>query len=395
MRFGRNSHRHDRALLIGHGNHWYRGDFDIVYARVICRARMLELHDFIPEPPKEPTMRSIALLSVMLLTVGAARPLAVAPAPTPPQSPPRVDHILLWGRSIDEVTSIMSVKLGFQVRPGHDPSGVANRYVRLADRGFVELLGITRPNPELDPGSQADQASLHGGAGARSFGIYSSTVDALRSTLKAKGFAVTPVFSAAPAKVGATTTSSSSKPDWWLFAFEKQPLSSALFFIDYSPSYAMPTSVADDRIVRTHPNSAQALSAVWILSANADANRDSLAKMGFASARPVLVSRMAARGYCIPVGPNYVIALQPDGEGISAETLSKGGPQVLGISIAVSDLDRAQRWVERGYEQKLDNYDGALGKSFLAPTQSDLGLFVEFHAATASGAASTCGDSRK
>jgi hypothetical protein len=143
--------------------------------------------------------------------------------------------------------------------------------------------------------------------------------------------------------------------------------------------------VADDRIVRTHPNGATALSAVWILSSNADADRDQMAKMGFGGARPVRISRIAARGYCIPVGPNYLMALQPDGSGISEETLSKGGPQVLGISIAVTDLGRAQRWVERGYEQKLDDYDGALGKSFLAPTQSDLGLFVEFHGAKATG----------
>jgi hypothetical protein len=338
-------------------------------------------------------MRSIALLFVALFTMGIAQPATVAP--TPPPSPPRVDHILLWGRSIDEVTSIMAVKLGFQIRPGHDPSGVANRYVRLADRGFVELLGITRPNPEMDPGSQADQNSLHGGAGARSFGIYSSTVDQLRSTLMAKGFGVTPVFSAPTANAGAAKPSSTAKPDWWLFAFEKQPLSSALFFIDYSPSYSMPTSVADDRIVRTHPNGAQALSAGWLLSSNAAADRDQLAKMGFGGARPVHISRIAASGYCVPVGPNYVLTLQPDGSGISAETLSKSGPQVLGISIAVADLERAQRWVERGYEQKLDNYDGALGKSFLAPTQKDLGLLMEFHATAAKATAASCGDSKE
>jgi hypothetical protein len=336
-------------------------------------------------------MRSIALLFATLLTLGAAPLPPAAKARAAPQAPPRVDHILLWGRSIDEITSIMAVKLGFQVRPGHDPSGVANRYVRLADRGFVELLGITRPNPEMDPGSQADQVSLRGGAGARSFGIYSSTVDEMRSALMAKGFGVTPVFTAPTANAGAAKPSSSALPDWRLFAFEKQPLSSSLFFIDYAPSYALQTSVADDRILRTHPNGAQALSAVWLLSANADADRDQLAKMGFGGARPVQISRIAARGYCIPVGPNYVIALQPDGSGISSETLSKGGPQVLGVSIAVADLDRAQRWVERGYEQKLQTYDGALGKSFLAPTQTDLGLLMEFHAAGAGASAARCG----
>lgn len=31
-----------------------------------------------------------------------------------------VDHVLIWSRNIDQVTSIMAVKLGFQVRPGGD-----------------------------------------------------------------------------------------------------------------------------------------------------------------------------------------------------------------------------------------------------------------------------------
>jgi hypothetical protein len=90
------------------------------------------------------------------------------------------------------------------------------------------------------------------------------------------------------------------------------------------------------------------------LSSDADAGRKQLAKMGFGGGGPVHIPRISARGYCVPVGPNYVLALEPDGPGISADALRKGGPQVLGISIAVTDLDRAQRWVERGYQQQLN-----------------------------------------
>ena len=337
-------------------------------------------------------MRSIVLLPVTLLTMGLAHPPAVAP--TPPQSPPRVDHILLWGRSIDEVTSILSVKLGFQIRPGHNPGGVANRYVRFANQGYLELLGITRPNADMDPGMLADQASLHGAAGARTFGIYSSSPDELRSALISKSFDVTPFFSSPAPKADGAKPSNASPPDWRLFVFTKPPLSSNLFFIDYSPAYAMPTSAADDEVLRTHPNSARALSAVWLLSANADSDRKQLGKMGYGGAKPVRIPQLSARGYCIPVGATYVLALEPDGTGISADALRKGGSQVLGVSISVTDLDRAQRWVERGYEAKLDRYDGALGKSFLAPTQDDLGLFIEFHSPALAGTTAGCGDSR-
>jgi hypothetical protein len=70
-------------------------------------------------------MRLIVLVSVMLLTLGGSRQPVSAETPTP--LPTKLDHILLWGRSIDEVTAILAVKLGFQIRPGHDADGVAIR----------------------------------------------------------------------------------------------------------------------------------------------------------------------------------------------------------------------------------------------------------------------------
>jgi hypothetical protein len=298
------------------------------------------------------------------------------------QPSPKLDHILLWGRNIDEVTSILAVKLGFQVRPGRDPDGVANRYVRFCDRGYLELLGITRPNPNMDPGMLADQASLHGAAGSRSFGIYSSRLEQIRATLLNKSFPVTPIFTAPIASPNEKASSKSSPPDWRLFAFEHSPLSNNLFFIDYAPGYALQTSIADDRIVRTHPNGARALSAVWLLSSDAKADRTQLARMGIEGGQPIHLPAISARGYCIPIGPTYILVLEPDGPGISSDALRKGGPQVIGVSIAVTDLNRAQRWVERGYQQKLRRYDGAQGTSFLAPTQGDLGMFIEFHATT-------------
>jgi len=322
-------------------------------------------------------MRRLGLLmSVVVLTLGFAQPAVCAPRSL--QSSQRLDHILLWGRSIDEVSSILAVKLGFQVRSGHDPGGVANRYVRFSDQGYLELLGITRSNPDMDPGMIADQASLHGAAGSRSFGIYSPTLEQVRATLLGKRLPVTPVFTAPAANPNHKGSSKSLPPDWSLFAFEHSPLSSNLFFIHYAPGYALQTSIPDDQIIRTHPNGARTLSAVWLLSSDANADRVQLARMGFDRAKPIHMPEISARGYCIPIGSTYILALEPDGPGVSADALHKGGPQVFGVSIAVSDLNRAQRSVERGYQRQLEQQDGPLGRSFLAPTQDDLGVFIEF-----------------
>jgi hypothetical protein len=326
-------------------------------------------------------LTGIAFCAVLALGFGPTAAMAVEST----KESNTLDHLLLWGRDIDQVTSIMGTKLGFQVRPGRNPDGVANRYVRMADGSYVELLGITRPNPVMDPGMLADQASLRGGPGARNFGLLSSALDKRRSYLLDHGFETTDVFSASPTDPDGAGP---SKPRRWrLFAFERQPLSSGLFFIDYPVGGTAPTSGDDDKIAREHAVGAQALTAVWLLSSSADADRKQLLKMGFADGGPVRIPQITAVGYCVAVGDKHIFTIQPNGPGVAADALRSGGPQVLGISIGVSDFGRAKRRVERGYEKELASYQGLLGESFLAPTQEDLGLFIEFHS-LASGAGS-------
>ncbi|MET3665315.1 VOC family protein [Caulobacter sp. 1776] len=319
----------------------------------------------------------------LMLALSAAAPATAATAP--PTT--RLDHVLLWGRGIDEVTSIMAVKLGFQVRAGRDPGGVANRYVRFSDTSFIELLGVTRANPDYDPGMKDDRVALKEQPGARTFGFRSSDVDTIQASLKGLGYAVTPMF-AGP---------DSQKPTWRLFAFDKAPLSSNTFYIDYKPDYAPdqadPSNKDDWRVTREHPNSVRALSAIWLVSGDPEADRAALARMGHGGAVPVSLPAVGAKGYCVPVGPTALLTLTPDGPGAAADTLAQG-PRILGVSLAAADLPRAQRWVERGYETKLTRYVGLTGEAFLAPTQGDLGMLIEF-TTTAKAGASPCGPLRK
>src|SRR6185437_6416471 len=253
-------------------------------------------------------MRLIRYVSAwLLLCAGVAQ--ASTPATVPAAPATRLDHILLWGRGIDQTTSVMAVKLGFQVRPGRDPGGVANLYIRFADSSFIELLGITRPDPAFDPGMQEDQQALKGGPGSRTFGFRTSSLDAIHQSLQALHYAVTPFFSGPD----------SAKPGWRLFAFDRAPLSSNTFFIDYAAGYAPdqfdPANAGDYRVTREHPNGARELSSIWLVSADADADRRQLEKMGYGHAVPVRLPVLAAKGYCVPVGPTALLALQPDGAG--------------------------------------------------------------------------------
>lgn len=112
--------------------------------------------------------------------------------------------------------------------------------------------------------------------------------------------------------------------------------------------------------------------------------------MGFAGATPIRLPQLAARGYCVPVGRKRVLVLQPGGAEVAADALRRSGPQVLGICGGVTDLDKARRQLERAYERPLAGYRGLLGSAYLAPTQDDLGLLVEFHALSGVAAAKPC-----
>lgn len=330
-------------------------------------------------------VRLRALCCAMFLCVAASVASAAEVGRTS-----EIDHALLWGRSIDRISSVMAMKLGFQVRPGRNPDGVANRYVRFEDRSYLELFGIERADAQMDPGMRADQASLRGGPGARTFGLRSSILEQAHAWLQGQGFAPTPIFAASPDDPDGDGPS--KPPRWRLFAFERPALSSHLFYIDYSALEATPARVVDTRVAHEQPNGARALSAIWLLSSDADADRRQFERMGFAGATPVRFAQIAAQGYCIPVGNKRLLALQPAGSGIAAEALRSGGPQLLGVSIEVRDIDRAQRRVERGYDSRMFRYRGARGDAFLAPTQADLGLLVEFHASGSDAACAASGE---
>jgi len=328
-------------------------------------------------------MRVFKLLTALLLVLLLGQSTALAADKAPPPGD-RLDHILLWGRNIDQATAIMAAKLGFQVRPGRAPDGVANRYIRLPDTSFIELLGIAQPDvaeAKMDPGSRADHKELKGEPGARSFGIHTSALDAAQALLKQRGFAVTPIFSAAADDPDGQGPN--SPPRWRLFAFDTSPLASHLFFIDYAPGRKDPGSVLDDRLSREHPNGARELTSIWLLSNQVETDLKQLARMGFAEATPVRLPQIGARGYSIAIGPSHLLLFEPDGAGVAADALKRGGTQILGVSIGVSDLDRTQRRVERGYEvfdRHFQRYKSPFGEAFLAPTLDDLGVLVEFHA---------------
>lgn len=323
------------------------------------------------------------LAAVLLSATGAAA--QTPPAATDPLlgSGGGLDHVLVWTRDRDGVTAALAVKLGFQIRPGGDfGDGIANRLIRFSDWTYLELLFFTRPAGDLQGDPLAEWRFTERGTGSDSFGLEVSDVDATAAHLRAGGWPLSPEtpLNYDPDGPGPRPAQPS---EWRTVGFLPPPLASSdFFFIHYQRETSTPLQLADRRAFATHPNGARRISAVWLLTRDLDADAARLRRIGFADAGPVTLPHYGARGLRFAAARGSILLIAPDGNGEAAQALAARGPQVFGISIETDDLDRARRIVQRGYGVEIETYAGPFGQSFEAPTQSDLGLTIEFHRGT-------------
>lgn len=291
-----------------------------------------------------------------------------------------LDHVLIWSRNIDQVTSIMAVKLGFQVRPGGDfGDGIANRLIRFADRSYLELLYFSRPEAQLSGESRQMYAATERGTVANMFALEAVNVDEVERQLRGKGWKLSPSspMTYDPDGDGPKPARESM---WRTVGFESPPLTGTdLFFIKYNHSPSTPADQADQTVFRRHPNGAQRISAVWLLGTDADAESERLQRIGFTRVGDVKLPQHGLRGFRFDSAGETILALEPDGPGPGADALKQRGPHLYAISIAVADLGLARRIAEWGYGREMTSYEGVLGKSFAAPTNGDLGFMVEFN----------------
>lgn len=291
-----------------------------------------------------------------------------------------LDHVLIWSRNIDQITSVMAVKLGFQVRPGGDfGDGVANRIIPFADRSYLELLYFTRPEVQLTDEVRKHYAATERGAMSNMFALEANDVDEVERQLEREGWDLAPSspMTYDPDGDGPQPPRESM---WRTVGFKSPPLAGAdLFFIKYAPGASAPVDQADQIVFRRHPNTAQRISAVWLLDANAKVTSDRLSRMGFKRTGEVSLPEQGLRGFRFDSGGETILALEPLGPGPAVDALKERGPHIYGISIAVTDVGQARRISEWGYGREMKRYQGLLGDSFAAPTTADFGFLVEFH----------------
>lgn len=74
----------------------------------------------------------------------------------------------------------------------------------------------------------------------------------------------------------------------------------------------------------------------------------------------------------------YIILQSVDKNGVVNKFLSdRHDGEIIGVSIEVSDLNKARSWIEGRSGRKLGPYDGFYGRSILIPPDLTHGVWLE------------------
>ena len=295
-----------------------------------------------------------------------------------------IDHVLLWTREVEQDTAVLRDRLGFNVVPGGSfPDQVANRLIYFGNESYLELLHFTVPLSQLEPARLEDMKFLQDRDGSIGFGIRVDDLERMAGKLAASGLETTDVSPGSFDPDGPTGPEAAKEALFRTMGF-KERLMAGLdpFFVWYAPWPALTSEGrAQWETTTSHRNTAQRPSAVWILPTDTAIARSVLEKVGYTPGRNVDMPQIGARGTVFDAGRTSIVLIEPEKEGLAADALRLRGPHVVGISLEVTDLAAASDVISDGYGLSPQRYEGPFGESVMAPSQEDLGLLIEFHAA--------------
>lgn len=332
-------------------------------------------------------MKAVLLVSMLLTWAvsACARPASAPDAHASLSLEPRdgVDHALLWTREIDHDTSVLEDKLGFTVTTGGTfPNNVANRLAVFSDETYLELLHFTVPLEQVSSSDSRGLDFLAERDGSVGFGIRTDNLDAAAARVAAAGLELDGLSPGDYDPDGSDGPLTAAAIKYRTFGFKNAPISGLdPFFVWYAPRTTATGEGQPRRDARTaHANTALRLSSVWILTADPVASSTALSRMGFSRGERIGMPIIGGAATVFTGSRGAILLVEPRGRGVAATALQSRGPHVLGVSVEVSDLQLAQAITGRGYGRLPQIYGGPFGSAVLAPTQDDLGLFIEFHA---------------
>jgi hypothetical protein len=141
------------------------------------------------------------------------------------------------------------------------------------------------------------------------------------------------------------------------------------------------TSSASDAAdyLMAHPNTALGIRTVWFAVGDLDASLRNLQDAGFQPGETREAKLLGAVGREVKAGQGRLLLLRSADENgaLSKFLLNHDDGNIIGVSIEVSDLNKARSWVEGYSGHKLEPYKGFYGQSMMIPPDLAHGVWME------------------
>jgi Glyoxalase-like domain len=277
---------------------------------------------------------------------------------------PAIDHVRVLVHDIAAAQNTLHA-LGFEMRrsePSVYQEGSAHNSAPFSDGTYLELIGIA-DREKLAKSRPWIVEFLQHYQGAHSVGIIVTSAKDVADRLQSQGIDA-PFFTL----IGSHPE---AKPVLLITPKLANLADGAIFFVEYPSKRSSPAQVSQ-------PNTAQGTIAVWILVKDLEKASKDVERIGFHSGRLLKFDVLGARGREFDIGDGRILLLESDSPGKSAADFSRErGQGVIGLTLSVSDLKKAQSLLEENAHRKLPTYDGIYGKSVLVPAELANGVWIE------------------
>jgi len=293
-----------------------------------------------------------------------------------------VDHVGIavrdLGKTINDYEQLLGFKY-FKAPPVTD--GTVRSFIFFENNSYLELFSVANVTDETK--YFAAFAEKH--EGAIYLGLATSSAKDAAGYLKAHSFEAVLSGEESPTKEGQPKqppppyyyVSISDKPSG-----EKQPfmLSNVLFFIEYVSS-ERPGRLAAlrEQGMMAHPNTALRIHSVWFAVRNLDAQLRNLRDASFESGETREAKFLGASGREVKAGNGCMLLLRSSNQRGVLNTFLQDHDDgsIIGVSIEVSDLNKARSWVEGHSGHKLEPHNGFYGQSIMIPPDVTHGIWME------------------
>jgi catechol 2,3-dioxygenase-like lactoylglutathione lyase family enzyme len=274
-----------------------------------------------------------------------------------------IDHIRILVRDIAAAQSQYRNVLGFDLSraaPITYPEGSVHNGAELSDGTYLELIGVGDKDKLLKSRPWiVDFLRSH--EGAHSVGMITTSAKEVADRLRSRGIEA-PISKLVSSHPG-------EKPILLVTPKLVNLPEGSIFFVNYPEQEPVRTVV--------QPNTTQATLAVWIAVKDLEESSREVERLGFPPRRLLDCKSLGVRAREFETGLGKILLLEASSSGPVANFLHERGQGVMGFTLAVSDLAKAQSVIEGRTSIQLQTYDGVYGKSFLVPSNLANGVWIE------------------